>query len=160
MARDDGAVYDWEPVPSRLVRGLETELRTLLAVAHSRAHENVSLSTTCIDGLSDVESHVDKLAASVNVAFNRGDDILVKLEELLSSAKKQHDEVKAMKSLLQQHAKAHGGPVALSGAELTKCLDEFYINGIAILAIASLGILGNVLSLMLFTFRSSIYPPK
>ena len=30
---------------------------------------------------------------------------------------------------------------------------EFYINGVAILIIASLGILGNILSLLLFTFR-------
>ena len=30
---------------------------------------------------------------------------------------------------------------------------EFYINGVAILVIASLGILGNILSLLLFTFR-------
>lgn len=40
----------------------------------------------------------------------------------------------------------------MTGSELDLQL-EFYINGIAILAIASLGILGNVLSLMLFTFR-------
>ena len=30
---------------------------------------------------------------------------------------------------------------------------EFYINGVAILVIASLGFLGNILSLLLFTFR-------
>ena len=30
---------------------------------------------------------------------------------------------------------------------------EFYINGVAILVISSLGILGNILSLLLFTFR-------
>ena len=30
---------------------------------------------------------------------------------------------------------------------------EFYINGVAILIVASLGILGNVLSLLLFKFR-------
>jgi len=30
---------------------------------------------------------------------------------------------------------------------------EFYINGVAILVIASLGVLGNILSLLLFTFR-------
>ena len=44
----------------------------------------------------------------------------------------------------------------MTGSELDLQL-EFYINGIAILAIASLGILGNVLSLMLFTFRSSTH---
>ena len=44
----------------------------------------------------------------------------------------------------------------MTGSELDLQL-EFYINGIAILAIASLGILGNVLSLMLFTFRSSAH---
>jgi len=40
----------------------------------------------------------------------------------------------------------------MAGADLDLQL-EFYINGVAILVVASLGICGNILSLLLFTFR-------
>ena len=44
------------------------------------------------------------------------------------------------------------GKIEMAVSELDLQL-EFYINGVAILIIASLGILGNILSLLLFKFR-------